>query len=91
MPRRLNARTVRKHLNYTVEEVADVVDVAKGTVRRWMKSGLPARTDKRPALILGCDLIAFLNASKPKRRRCAVEESFCFWCRRPCKPAFGDV
>lgn len=91
MPRRPDPRAVRKHRNYTVEEAARATKVAKGTVRRWLKAGLPAVTDRRPALILGSDLIAFLSSTKPKRQRCAIHQAYCFSCRAPRDPALGEV
>ena len=50
--RRPNWRGVRRHRSYSVDEAARTVDVAKGTVRRWTKAGLPAITDRKPALTL---------------------------------------
>lgn len=91
MPRRPNPRRIRKHYSYTVEEAATALDVAKGSVRRWIKSGLSALTDQRPTLILGSDLIAFLQGRRAKRQKCAIDEAYCFSCRRPRKPAFAEV
>ncbi|WP_370195632.1 MULTISPECIES: helix-turn-helix domain-containing protein [Aurantimonas] len=91
MARRLNGRAIKKHRTYTVDEAARVLTVAKGTVRRWLKIGLPALTDQRPALILGCDLIDFLADRRPERRTCRLHQGFCFSCREPRDPAFGEV
>ena len=55
-----NPRLVKIHRNYTVEDVANLLGVHKNTVREWIKQGLPKIDDKRPMLILGCDLFAFL-------------------------------
>lgn len=91
MARRPNGRAVKKHRSYTVDEVARSLKVAKGTVRRWLKSGLPALTDQRPALILGHALIAFLGDRKQDRQTCELHQGFCFSCRAPRDPAFGEV
>ena len=91
MARRPNGRAIRKHRNYTVDEAARALGVSKGTVRRWLKAGLPYLVDQRPALILGSDLIAFLAARKPKRQTCELHQAFCFSCRAPRDPAFGEV
>lgn len=91
MPRRPDARAIRKHRNYTVEEAANALKMHKGSVRRWLKVGLPAVTDKRPTLILGSDLIAFLAAARPKRQPCAIDQAFCLSCRPPRRPAFDEV
>ena len=57
-----NYRLAKIHRNYTVEEVARLFGVHRNTVREWIKRGLPTSDDKRPKLILGRDLIAFLQA-----------------------------
>ncbi|MDQ0314136.1 helix-turn-helix domain-containing protein [Amorphus orientalis] len=91
MARRPNGRAVKKHRTYTVDEAARTLKVAEGTVRRWLKAGLPALTDKRPTLILGHDLIAFLDARKPDRKACRLHQAYCFACRAPRDPALGEV
>ena len=91
MARRITARSISKHRSYSVDEAARALGVAKGTVRRWLKDGLPALTDQRPALITGAALIAFLDARAKPPTRCALNECFCFSCRAPRRPAFGEV
>jgi len=90
--RRPNRRAVKIHRNYEIGEAARVLGVARGSVRRWIKSGdLPALTDRKPYLILGADLVAFLdNRSKPKQT-CRLEECFCFSCKAPRAPALGEM
>ena len=80
-------RGVKIHRNYTVEEAARVLGVAKITVRRWIKGGLPALTDRKPTLILGSDLAQFLSERKTARQACQPHECFCVKCRRPRRPA----
>lgn len=87
--RRSNWRSVKVHRNYTVDDVARLLGVCKGTVRRWLKAGLPALTDRRPALILGGDLIDFLRARAVPRTRCEPGECYCVKCRAPRKAAEG--
>lgn len=89
MPRRAKShRGVRRHRNYTVDDAALASGVARGTVRRWLKNGgLPAITDRRPYLILGEDLAAYLTDRKAPRQRCQLVECFCFACRAPRAPA----
>ena len=91
MAARANWRAVRKHRSYTVDEASRVLGVAKGTVRRWLKDGLPVLAERRPRLILGTDLIAFLRTAKRKRQRCQIQQCFCFRCRTPREPAFGEL
>jgi hypothetical protein len=91
MARRPNGRAIKKHRSYTVDEAARTLKVAKGTVRRWLKTGLPALTDQRPALILGHELIGFLDGRRHDRQTCELHQGFCFSCRAPRDPAFGEV
>jgi excisionase family DNA binding protein len=85
--RRPNGRAVKKHRNYTVEEAARALGTCKGTVRRWIKAGLPALTDRKPVLILGEDLSVWLLARKSPPQRCAPGECYCMKCRAPRKAA----
>lgn len=91
MKKRLyNPNLAKMHRNYTVEEVASLYDVFKGTVRAWIKAGLPVLDDKRPMLILGSDLAAFHQAKRTKnKRKCQPGEMYCVRCRAPKSPALG--
>jgi DNA-binding XRE family transcriptional regulator len=89
--RRPNWRGVRRHRSYSVDEAARTVDVSKGTVRRWTKTGLPAITDRKPTLILGSDLIDFIKSRRQPKQRCQLDECYCFACRAPRRPAFNEV
>ena len=92
MPRRHpNHRLVKIHLNYTVEEGATLLGVHRNTVREWIRCGLPTTDRKRPLLILGRDLAAFLLARRLKNKRtCQPGEIYCVRCRAPRNPA-GDM
>jgi excisionase family DNA binding protein len=86
--RRASARRVKKHLNYTVEEAAEVTGLHPHTIRRWIKTkALLALTEKRPHLILGRDLHAFLISPKPGSARLKPGECYCVKCRLPRRPA----
>jgi excisionase family DNA binding protein len=86
-----NPRLAKIHRNYTVEEVAGVFGVHRNTVREWVKRGLPTSDDRRPMLILGADLVAFLRARRVKNKRtCEPGEMYCVRCRAPRAPA-GDM
>jgi hypothetical protein len=86
-----NHRLVKIHRSYTVEEVTRLLGVHKNTVRRWTKEGLATIDDKRPMLILGHDLIAFLQVQRRKNKQhCKLGELYCVRCRAPRHPA-GDL
>jgi Helix-turn-helix domain len=86
-----NPRLAKIHRNYTVEEIANLFGIHRNTVREWVKRGLPTSDDKRPMLILGRDLSAFLQARRAKNKRpCRPGEIYCVRCRAPKAPA-GDM
>jgi hypothetical protein len=86
-----NHRRIKIHRTYTVEEVARVLSVHKNTVRIWIKTGLPTIDGKRPTMILGPEIIAFLRARRTKNKRtCKPGEIYCLRCRAPKCPA-GDM
>lgn len=89
--RRPNIRAIKIHRNYTVEEAARVLGVAKGTVRRWLKMGLEAINDRKPILILGEELKRFFDAQSKKKQKCALDEFFCFRCKQPKQAAGGMI
>jgi hypothetical protein len=85
--KRLNPRRVKLHRNYTVGEAARLYDVHKNSVRGWLGSGLEPIDDRRPLLILGRKLSAFLYARRQGRRqRCKVGQLYCVRCRAPKAP-----
>jgi len=89
--RRVNPRLAKIHRNYTVEEAAALYGIHRNTVRQWIKRGLPTIDSKRPMLILGRELAAFLQARRLKNKRpCQPGEIYCVRCREPRNPA-GDM
>ena len=79
------------HRSYTVEEIADLFDLHKNTVRHWVKDGLATIDDRRPMLILGHVLVAFLQVRRSRNKRaCKPGEIYCVRCRAP-KPPAGDM
>ena len=86
-----NHRLVKIHRSYTVEEIANLFGIHKNTVRRWVKEGLTTTDDRRPMLVLGCVLAAFLQARRAKNKKtCKPGELYCVRCRAPKSPA-GDM
>ncbi len=86
-----NHRLVKIHRSYKVEEIARLFGIHKNTVREWIKAGLLTNDDKRPTLILGRDLIAFLQARRARNKRtCRPGEIYCVRCRALKVPA-GEI
>lgn len=86
-----NHRLVKIHRSYTVEEVAKLFGNHRNTVRNWVKSGLATIDEKRPMLILGHDLVAFVKKRKAKnKQKLKPGELYCVRCRDPKFPA-GDM
>ena len=85
--RHYNPNLAKIHRNYSVEEVADLYGVFKGTVRAWIKAGLQTLNQKRPMLIKGCELAAYHRARRTKNKQtCKAGEMFCLKCRTPKVP-----
>ncbi len=79
-----------RYRNYSVYDVTRIMGVTPQTVRRWIKQGLPALTDKRPFLILGADLVEFLKSRKADKQHCALDQCYCVKCRKP-RPCAGAM
>ncbi len=85
-----NPRRAKIHRSYTVEEVARLYEVHRNTVRQWIKQGLPVCDERRPILILGGELAAFLTRKRTRNKRpCKPGEVYCVRCRAPQLPALG--
>ena len=92
MRAKLNPRLAKIHRSYSVTEIARLYGIHKNTVTRWVKSGLPTVDSRRPYLILGGELAAFLRARLlGARRPCGLGELFCLRCRVPRLPRDGLV
>lgn len=92
MAKRADQRRVRAAQTYTVPELANALGVSIGTVRAWLKRGLPAMTAQRPTLILGEAAKEFLADRTAKTRRpLAPDEFYCLSCKTPRKAFAGLV
>lgn len=82
MAKRLSYRALRATRSYDIEEVATALGVSQGTIRAWVKQGLPIMKSQRPYLILGENLKAFLR-ERAKSRRVKLEPSelYCLTCK----------
>jgi excisionase family DNA binding protein len=86
-----NHRLAKIHRSYTVDEIAILLGTHRNTVRQWIKRGLPTVDVKRPILVHGRDLCAYLQARRLKNKRpCQPGEIYCVRCRAPKAPA-GDM
>ena len=88
---RLNPMLSKINRSYTVEEVARIYGLNRETVRRWLRDGgLCAIDDRRPALIQGAALRAFLAARRQAAKRPTPTGMLhCFGCRAGRPPALG--
>jgi hypothetical protein len=82
--RKIDVRRIRVRVCYSVPQTARLLGVAEGTIRAWLRAGLPALDPNRPTVILGADLKAWLQERQISRRhKCGPDELFCLRCRRP--------
>ena len=85
---RINPRLVKIHLSYTVDEAARRLRTHKNTIRNWIKLGLPVIDGRRPALVHGRDLAAFIDKRRQSRKQpCPPGHLYCVKCRTPRSPA----
>jgi hypothetical protein len=88
--RRYNTRLIKATWPYTVQEIAELFDIHKNAVLRWLKEGLNADRSQRPYLIRGDELTRFLGQRQNgKRQQCAPGQFFCFKCRVPREAYLG--
>jgi hypothetical protein len=76
---------------YDPHEIARLLEIHPNTVRHWLKGGLQAIDGRRPTLVHGTVLRAFISErQKARRQKCGLGEFFCFRCRVP-RSAWGDT
>ena len=86
MAKRAEPRRLRAAQTYTVPELARALDVSTGTVRGWIRQGLPALTTQRPTLIVGSEAKDFLTERRQaKKRPLSPDEVYCLSCKSPRK------
>ncbi|MEX0970817.1 MAG: helix-turn-helix domain-containing protein, partial [Paracoccaceae bacterium] len=91
MAKRVSARKIKIHTQYTYEQAADALVVSVQTVRLWRRSGLPVLDSQKPHLILGFALKEFLNKRSHKpERRLARDQFLCMGCNAP-RRAYGGM
>jgi hypothetical protein len=88
--RRVDPRRIKIHFAYSIEEAASALGTHKNTIRAGIKQGLPVADDRRPIVMSGAEIRAFLDARRSAGKRpLAPGEFFCFKCRCPKSPAGG--
>ena len=71
-----------------MEEAARVLGSHKNTVRNWLGDGLEPIDGRRPVLIRGAELKAYLNARRRRNQSpCGPGQIYCVRCRSPKHPA----
>lgn len=80
--RRFPVNRVKQSASYDAGEIAKLFGIHPNTVRHWLKGGLKPIDDRRPVLVHGATLKAFISEKQQaKRQKCAPGEFFCFRCR----------
>jgi hypothetical protein len=89
--RRYPAHQVKRTCSYDSADIAKLFGIHRNTVLHWLKDGLAAIDDRRPIVVHGTVLKAFVTERQQARRqKCAPGELFCFRCRAP-RRAWGDM
>ncbi len=91
MSRRHNVRLLHSHVTYTAQELAMILNVCIGTVRRWVKLGLTPIDRHVPRLFLGQHAAHFLAARSQPRQSLAPGELYCVACKVPREPFQGVI
>jgi hypothetical protein len=85
-------RLIKSHRSYTTGEAARLLAIHKNTVRQWMKVGLPTIDNNHPILILGRELISFLQRRRAEKKQpCLPGQLYCVRCHSTKSPAAGMV
>jgi hypothetical protein len=88
--RRYPVNLIKLSCSYEPAEIAKLFGIHRNTVRHWLKEGLIPIDDRRPILVGGLALRAFITGrQRARKRKCASGEFFCFRCRVPRKPWGG--
>jgi len=88
MAKRFSTRGISKHRCYMVEEAALIIGATPQTIRKWGNGDLPLLTSRRPHLVNGSDLIAYIKARADRTQRPKLEigQVRCFRCGLREKP-----
>ena len=85
-------RKIRLIKCYTVQECAGLLDVSIGTVRAWIRIGLPVLEGGKFIQIAGDVLKTWIKNRKAARKQiCQPDELYCCSCKQPRKTKTGTV
>jgi hypothetical protein len=80
--KRPSHRAIHAARSYTLEEAATALGASHGTIRNWVKKGLPIMKAQRPYLILGEALKDFLqDRAKSRKVELQPSELYCLTCK----------
>ena len=75
---------------HTARRFAELFDIHKKAMLRWLSGGLGADRGERPYLMRGDEMIRLLNQRQNRKRRQHPRRNFdCFKCRAPREVYFG--
>jgi hypothetical protein len=87
-----NPNLVKIHLTYSADEIGRRLKVSKGTVRRWLKTGLESVGGRGMTIVRGGVLREFLRRRRESAKRpCGPGFLYCLRCRTPKEPANGKA
>jgi hypothetical protein len=82
--RKYNTNLIKETLSHSIYGIAELFGIDRGTVRRWIKEGLPMIDSRKPYLVLGSDLKEFIKKRQGNRKsKCNSNELYCCKCRKP--------
>jgi len=90
---RIIGRGVSSYMSYEIKDLTRILEINEKTVLRWIGEGLKVVPGcKKPILILGSDLKAFLK-TKNTRHKVALKrhEFYCFGCKAPRRAKRGSI
>lgn len=91
MTRRHDTRRINQQRSYRTHEIAALMRVTKGSVYKWMSQGLVPIDSRRPFLIHGSTLKAFLTARNKPFMPLKPGQIYCAPCKVPREPLGGTV
>ena len=90
--RRYALNRIKTGISYDVAEIAKLFALHRNTIRQWLREGLKTIDDRRPLLVHGAALKAFLAERQQARKHiCRLDEFFCFKCRAARMPYGGTA